>query len=54
MNNVSPIVASTNEENAFLLVTNIGGFAIDFKNTFWNMLKKKLPKYKNRLDAIFS
>ncbi len=55
MNNVSPIIASTNEENAFIQVTNIGGFTIDLKNTLWNnMLKKKLPKYKNRLDAMFS
>ncbi len=30
MNNVSPIVVFTNGKNAFVHVTNIGGFAIDF------------------------
>ncbi len=54
MNNMSPIVASIDQENAFVEVTNIGGSAIDFENIFWNnMFEKELPMYKDRLHAIF-
>jgi len=34
MNNVSPIVASIDEENAFIEVSNTGGSVIDLENTF--------------------
>jgi hypothetical protein len=51
---MSPIVASIDKENAFVQVTNIGGFAIDLEDKFWNnMFEKELPRYKDRLDAIF-
>jgi predicted small secreted protein len=53
MNNVSPIVAFADEENAFIQVSNIGGSVIDLEDTFWNMFEKELLKYKNRLDVIF-
>jgi hypothetical protein len=55
MNNMSPIVDSVDQKNAFVNVTNIDGSEVDFENMFWNnMLEKELPKYKDRLDAIFS
>lgn len=54
MNNMSPIVVSVHQESAFLHVTNTSGSTIDLENMFWNnMFEKKLPKYKDRFDAIF-
>jgi hypothetical protein len=52
MNNVLLIVACPYEQNVFVHVPNIIGCTIDFEDKFWNMFKKKLPKY-DRLDAIF-
>ncbi len=40
MNNVSPIVVSIDEENAFIEISNIGGSVIDLEDTFWNMFEK--------------
>jgi len=34
MNNVSPIVVFADEENAFIQISNIGGFVIDLEDTF--------------------
>jgi hypothetical protein len=40
MNNMSCIVTFMFQKNAFVHVTNIGGYVIDFKNMFWNMFEK--------------
>jgi hypothetical protein len=51
---MSPIAVFVHQESAFVNVANIGGFAIDLENMFWNnMIEKELPKYKDRLNAIF-
>jgi len=40
MNNVSPFVVSIDEENAFIEISNTGGYVIDLEDTFWNMFEK--------------
>jgi hypothetical protein len=53
MNNISSTIASTNQKNAFIQLPNTSGPIIDLEDTFWNMFENELPKYKDRLNAIF-
>jgi hypothetical protein len=53
MNNITSTITSTNQKNAFVQLPNSSGPVIDLENTFYNMFEKNLPKYKNRLNAIF-
>ncbi len=42
MNNMSPIVASTNQKNTFVQVQNIGGSVIDLEDTIGRTCSKRV------------